>query len=250
MMGRETRIAYGEPMASIDKFEDHCWKDVVPEADMRIYAPYARETAVGVNAALLCIDLYNQVYDGGARPPIEVAAQFPSSCGIYAHQAVEPTKRLIAAARRAGLPIFFCTQDVRSHARPAGAVSTKRRGRAMTADNYAIYKEFALRDTDIMIFKQRASAFQGTPIVSHLNVLGVQSLIVCGEATSGCVRASVVDAYSIGFNVALVEECTFDQTELTHKVNLFDMHHKYADVMHLAEVETHLDGLAQRAQAS
>ena len=66
----------------------------------------------------------------------------------------------------------------------------------MTPDGYAIYPEFPVRDTDIMIFKQRASAFQGTPIVSHLNVLGVQSLIVCGEATSGCVRASVVDAYS------------------------------------------------------
>ena len=47
----------------------------------------------------------------------------------------------------------------------------------------------------------------------------------------------------------MVEECTFDQTELTHKVNLFDMHHKYADVMKLAEVEAHLDGLAQRQQA-
>ena len=82
-----------------------------------------------------------------------------------------------------------------------GASSTKRRGRVMTPENYAIYREFPVRDTDIMIFKQRASAFQGTPIVSHLNVLGVQSLIVCGEATSGCVRASVVDAYSSGFNV-------------------------------------------------
>jgi len=113
----------------------------------------------------------------------------------------------------------------------------------------AIYKEFPLRESDILILKQRASAFQGTPIVSHLNVLGVQSLIVCGEATSGCVRASVVDAYSNGFNIAVVEECTYDQTELTHKVNLFDMHHKYADVMKLAEVEAHLDGLARRAQA-
>ena len=65
-------------MASIDEFEDHCWKDVVPEADMRIYAPYARDTAVGPHAALLAIDLYNQVYEGGAKPPVELAAQYPS----------------------------------------------------------------------------------------------------------------------------------------------------------------------------
>jgi nicotinamidase-related amidase len=232
-------------MASIDKFEDHCWKDVVPESDMRIYAPYARDTAVGPAAALLAIDLYNVVYEGGPRPPVEITPQYPSSCGIYAHRAIEPTQRLIAAARRANLPIFFCTQDIRANARPAGAVSTKRRNRKMLADDYKIYHAFPVRETDVMIFKQRASAFQGTPILSHLKLLGVESLIMCGEATSGCVRASVVDAYSNGFNIALVEECTFDQTELTHKVNLFDMHHKYADVMKLAEVEAHLDGLAR-----
>jgi len=94
-----------------------------------------------------------------------------------------------------------------------------------------------------VIWKQRASAFQGTPLFSHLSILGIQSLIVCGESTSGCVRASVVDAYSNGFHISLVEECTFDRAELTHKVNLFDLHHKYADVMHIEEVTAHLDGL-------
>ncbi len=66
-------------------------------------------------------------------------------------------------------------------------------------------------------------------------------------------RASSVDAYSNGFHVSIVEECVYDHTELTHKVNLFDMHHKYADVMKLAEVEAHLDGFARtrsRAKAS
>ena len=87
---------------------------------MRIYAPYARDTAVGPYPALLAIDLYNVVYEGGARPPIEITPQYPSSCGVHAYRAIEPTKRLIAAARRAALPIFFCTQDIRSNARPAG----------------------------------------------------------------------------------------------------------------------------------
>ena len=75
-------------MASKEAFENHCWKDVMSADDMKLYAPYARDTAVGPHAALLCIDLYNQVYDGWAKPPIEVAAQYPSSCGIYAHRAV------------------------------------------------------------------------------------------------------------------------------------------------------------------
>jgi maleamate amidohydrolase len=230
-------------MAAIEKFEDHCWKDVIPTSDMQIYRPYARETSIGPRAALLAIDLYNVVYRGGPHAPADLVADYPSSCGIYAHRAIEPTQRLIAGARRAGLPIFFCTQDLRANARPLGAFSTKRKGRVVTADDYAIRREFAPLDSDIVIYKQRASAFQGTPLASHLCLLGIQSLIVCGEATSGCVRASVVDAYSSGLNVAIVEECTFDQTELTHKVNLYDMHHKYADVMNLAEVLDHLETL-------
>ena len=91
-----------------------------------------------------------------------------------------------------------------------------------------------------MFRKERASAFAGTPLAAHLNELDVNGLIVCGESTSGCVRASVVDAYSAGFHVTVVEECVFDRSELSHKVNLFDMHHKYADVMVLEEVLDHL----------
>ncbi|HEX4556630.1 MAG TPA: isochorismatase family protein [Xanthobacteraceae bacterium] len=72
---------------------------------------------------------------------------------------------------------------------------------------------------------------------------------MCGESTSGCVRASVVDAYSSGLHVSIVEECTFDRAELTHKVNLFDLHHKYADVMHVEEVIAHL-AATQTARAA
>ena len=72
----------------------------------------------------------------------------------------------------------------------------------------------------------------------------INSLIICGESTSGCVRASVLDAYSYGFHNSIVEECVFDRSILTHKVNLFDMHHKYADVMKLDEVLDHLRGLS------
>ena len=98
-----------------------------------------------------------------------------------------------------------------------------------------------------MIYKERASAFFGTPLVAHLRRMGVRSLIVCGESTSGCVRASTVDAYSHGFHNVLVEECTYDRSMLSHKVNLFDLHHKYADVMHVEEVIQHLESMARKA---
>lgn len=237
-------------MASIDKFNDHCWKDVIPASDLELYKHMRRETFVGPRPALLAIDLYDIVYRGGALPPIELDERYPNSCGIYAHQAIAPTKRLFAAARRAGIPIFFCTQETRPNNRPQGAVSTRSSRPRPTPDGFKIYHEFPVEPSDILICKQRASVFQGTPLSSHLTILGVQSLIVLGESTSGCVRASTVDAYSSGFHVSVVEECTFDRAEVTHKVNLFDLHHKYADVMHVDEVVTHLDSVrvAQAAE--
>ncbi len=236
-------------MASIEKFEDHCWNDVMSAADLQLYSSYARATRVGPRPALLAIDLYNIVYRGGSRSPYELDPIYPNSCGIYAHRAVAPTKRLFAAARRAAIPIFYCTQETRPNNRPSGAVSTRRQGLALPRENddYAIYREFTPQECDVVIRKQRASVFQGTPLASHLTMLGVNSLIVCGESTSGCVRASCVDAYSSGFHVSLVEECTFDRAELIHKVNLFDLHHKYVDVMHVDEVIGHLDELPRSA---
>ena len=84
-------------MASIDKFNEHCWKDVIPEADLELYAGWRRETFVGARPALLAIDLYDLVYRGGPHSPNELNARYPNSCGVFAHRAIAPTKRLLAA---------------------------------------------------------------------------------------------------------------------------------------------------------
>jgi maleamate amidohydrolase len=226
-----------------DDFEDHCWKDIVPPDVLEVYSSYRREVSVGESPALLAVDLYELVYRGGPRPPAELARTHPSSCGEYAYAAIEPTKRLFTAARAADLPIFYSTGDMRAESRPSLVTATKRNKPPLEAADYAIRPEFKPRPQDVVITKQRASAFFGTPLIAHLTQLGVRSLIVCGESTSGCVRASAVDAYSHGFHVVLVEECCFDRSILSHKVNLFDMHHKYCDVMHIDEVVAHLEAV-------
>jgi len=216
-------------------FEEHCWKDVVSPEALAIYKAYERETYVGERPALLAIDLYNLVYEGGNRPVHEIFKDHPSTCGEHAWAALEPCKRLFAAARAAGMPIFYTTVDL-----DMAVQATERRVNKLDSRAFEIRAEFAPQAGDIVVKKQRASAFYGTPLVSHLNKLGVRSLIVCGETTSGCVRASVVDAYSNGYHTVIAEECTYDRHLLSHKVNLFDLHHKYADVMHLDEIVAHL----------
>lgn len=223
-----------------DTFEDHCWKDIVSQEILGIYKPYQRETYVGQRPALLAIDLYNLVFEGGPRPVHEVVKEFKSSCGIYAWNAIKPIQELFNVARSQGLPVIYTTTETRQEVKPTAVHATNRRIQKIAKNAYEIREEFKPQPGDLVIYKERASGFFGTPLIAHLTRLGVDSLIVCGESTSGCVRASVVDAYSHGFHTVVVEECCFDRSLLSHKVSLFDLHHKYADVMHLVEVKTNL----------
>ena len=229
-----------------DAFEDHCWQDIVPADTLEIYSHYQRPTGIQPPAALVAIDLYELAYEGGPKPVIELHRTFPSSCGEHAYAAIEPTKRLFAAARRAGLPVFYTTQDTRPLSKPAALPATRRQGAQTAPELYTIRADFRPEPGDVVITKQRASAFYGTPLAAHLTQLGVHTVVMCGESTSGCVRASAVDAYSHGFHVVLVEEGCFDRSPLSHKVNLFDLHHKYADVMHVEAVLAQLQGMAVR----
>ena len=226
-------------------FEDHCWQDVVSAEDIELYKHYQRELFVGRRPAVLAIDLYNSAYQGGPLPVHEVAKEFPSACGEHAWNAIEPTKQLFAMARARGFPVVYTTGEDRPEARPNRLKSTNRRARNQGENPFGIYEAFAPEPEDLIIYKQRASGFYGTPLVAQLVQMGVDTVLVCGESTSGCVRASVADAYSNGFHVVIAEECVYDRAQLSHKVNLFDMHHKYADVMHLDELAEHLEAFPE-----
>ena len=157
-------------------FEDHCWKDVVDEEILEIYEPYRRELRVGQNPAVLAIDLYNKAYQGGDRPVREVNRRYSGSCGEHAWKALEPTRTLLAAARKAGLPVIYTTR----HADTDGVRSTHRKMGTETEELYHIKEELAPAPGDLVIYKERASGFFGTPLIAHLRRLGAESLIIFG----------------------------------------------------------------------
>jgi nicotinamidase-related amidase len=219
-------------------FEDHCWKDVISAEVLETYARYRRETYVGDKPAILVIDLFNKVYSGGPGPTVEVDRTYPGACGEPAWAAIEPTVRLLAAARERAIPIIYTTNVPNP-----GQLRATHRAKLPTPSNedpWGIRDDFRPAPDDLVITKQRASAFFGTLLQAYLQLNDIDSLVLCGETTSGCVRASAVDGYSHGFHVSIVEECTFDRSPLSHKISLFDLHHKYADVMRLAEVMKNL----------
>ena len=96
---------------------------------------------------------------------------------------------------------------------------------------------------ELVIRKHKPSAFFGTPLASFLVQLGVDSLLLAGTTTSGCVRATAVDAFSQNYRVAVVEEGCFDRGQASHALSLFDLHAKYADVVSLAETLAFVEGL-------
>ena len=96
---------------------------------------------------------------------------------------------------------------------------------------------------EFIVRKARASAFFGTHLITYLVNKGVDCLFVTGTSTCGCVRGTVLDGYSYGFPVFLVEECVFDRSRTSHLVNLFEMNSKYATVISLADALGYVEGL-------
>jgi len=112
------------------------------------------------------------------------------------------------------------------------------------AAGYDFVDEVAPQPGDVLLPKKHPSAFFGTPLISHLIDLRVDTLFVTCCTTSGCVRSSVTDAFALNFKVVVPEECVYDRAPTSHAVNLWDMNAKYADVIPVAEAIGLLESVA------
>ena len=233
------------------------WDDVIPAEDRRIYeiGGWGRSMGFGANPAVLVVDVNYDFVGDEPKPILESIERWRYSCGDVGWRGVHAIAKLLAAARRKGARVFYTTVDHRADAFDYGRDRDKnfRTGEATSVTGGKgpqIPTEIAPMQADIVISKKKASAFFGTPLASYLIDLGVDTLLVTGVSTSGCVRASVVDGHAYNFRVCVVEEGTFDRSSVAHKVNLFDMHMKYADVVTLAETLRYLEELPTQSVAS
>jgi len=225
---------------SDDQVKKRVWDPYIPEPFLSKVARQRESPQITKNSALLVIDLYNLVFEGGNKSVHEdgLLDRFPAACGEKAYQAIQPTNQLISLFRDNGLPIFFSTKDFEQSQKDGNA--TLRPRKIAKAEDYQIFPEIDFRPTDNLVKKLRASAFFNTGLNDQLARLNVANLVIVGESTSGCVRASVVDAFSLGYQVCVVEDCVFDQNPVSHAVNLYDMQHKYGQVIKLSELEAEL----------
>lgn len=187
----------------------------------------------GDKAALLVVD-FMQGYTTEGSP-------------LFAPGVVEAVARmppLLEAARQAGTPIIHTNILYHGPGQLDGGVWVKKAPvmRAMVPGNpYAEFcDEVTPRADELVITKQYASAFFGTSLASTLMVLGVDTLIVVGCSTSGCIRATAVDGMQHGFRVMVIRECVGDRHPAPHEANLFDIDSKYGDVIGLDDAMAYI----------
>lgn len=238
--------------------EKRIWDDFLTDRDKAVYkaAGYGKRGGFCKRPALFIIDVqYNFCGDEPGESIVEGVKKYRTHCGEAGWKAVPHIERLMKLAREKNIPIFYTQSERRPDMIDSGVqVGKNHRGgeKTSTEGTHATrtVEPLAPRPQDILIGKRKPSAFFGTLFMSHLNFLDVDTLIMTGCTSSGCLRATTVDAYSYNFKCVIPEETAFDRFEASHAVNLFDINCKYADVIPTADVEEYLRGLEVRASSA
>lgn len=236
---------------------ERIWDRFLTERDKAHLAifPPAPQYGFGERAAVLSIDNYRRVVGDRPEPLLESIRTWPGSTGLEGWEALSHTERLLEVARGSGRPVIHVTALSAEESGIAGwtprlddqvtEAPLEPAQRDRFDRRYDFVEQAAPLPGEVIVKKTAPSAFFGTPLAAHLNRERIDTLIVCGESASGCVRATVVDGCSLRFRMIVVEECVYDRHEASLAMSLFDMDQKYADVRGIAEVTSWLQGTVQ-----
>lgn len=215
------------------------WDDIIPESDKKMFAKAGMGGRLqwGGRPAVVVVDMSYAFAD----------SRYPTGNSEMGEPTTRAIRQLLDAARPKGVPVFFTTVPASKAPCQAGHWKVNWGVASGLPDPAKIVPEIAPHEGEVLINKFRPSAFFGTSLVDMLIYHQVDTVIVTGMTTSGCVRATAVDAFSYNYRVIVPEECSGDRAVVSHKVSLFDMHMKYADVVPLKAVEEYLDRLAPQA---
>jgi maleamate amidohydrolase len=183
---------------------------------------FGQTSGIGQRCCLLMVDFVNSFVD-------------PQQLGGPAIQtAVEFTVPLLTAFRQWGLPVAHTRVVFEADGSDRNVFATRVKALQSLTEHAAasqIVRELTPQAPELVVRKQGASAFFNTPLADWLRFQSVDTLVVTGCTTSGCVRATVVDAVQHNFHTVVVSDCVGDRALAPHEANLFDMRQKYADIM-------------------
>ena len=227
------------------------WDAWLSERDRAVFdaAGYGQRAGPGRRPALLVVDVTHDFVGDRPEPILDSIRRFSNSCGEEGWVAMERIAELLGAFRTRGLPVFYTKAPDNPSPADRGSWAWKNARDLEQSDlrsriGNEIPEIIAPLPGETVIQKAKPSAFFGSPLASYLPPLGVDTLVVAGTTTSGCVRATVVDAFSLNYRVLVAADAVFDRGELAHAANLFDIHAKYADVVPVAAVLEYVAALA------
>jgi nicotinamidase-related amidase len=176
-----------------------------------------------------------------------------STMGSDLTREVEATNRLLAAAREREIPIIFTTIGFEPNLKDGSLWLEKAPGigELLIGGKWVeIDPRLGRREDETVILKKGASAFFGTNLPSILVSQGVDTVIMCGATTSGCIRATAIDLLQYGYPTLVPRECVGDRAQAPHEANLVDIQAKYADVVSVEDALSYLESVQEKAGAS
>jgi maleamate amidohydrolase len=221
------------------------WDGAISKHQLDVYEKggFGNQVGFGRRPAVVIIDVqYRTVGQQRADIFDAIEHQYPTACGEFGWSAVDSIAELLSVARPKGIPVVYPHVAQKSE---LDAKASVKNPLLLTIDEqgYQFVEEVKPHDGDLLIPKNHPSAFFGTPMLSYLIGMEIDTLILTGCTTSGCVRATAIDAKSYSYRVIVPEECVYDRGIDSHKVNLFDIDSKYGDVMPLQDVTRTLQSM-------
>lgn len=218
------------------------WEQYLDERDIKNYSTsgFGKKYGIGKRPALIIVDV-TYGFTGEESEPIEESIKkFPASCGAASWKSIKHMKELLLIARAVEIPVYYTIiegyKDSSNERIAVKGTLFDHPSMLEGEKGTKIVDELKPVPGEIVLSKKKPSAFFGTPLVTHLTANNIDSVIIVGCTTSGCIRSTVVDAFSYNYQVIVPEECVFDRSVTSHAINLFDIQQKYADVVKTEEI--------------
>ena len=202
---------------------------------------FGKPMELGTNPALLVVDVTYEFTGEVNEPILDSVKKIRTACGEGAWKSVDTIVRVIEKCRKFQITVIYTKPENRLTTLKIFDKKTSRANEIYDERLSQIVEEVKPLPDDQVFEKVPPSGFIGTNLLAYLISRKIDTLLVTGGTTSGCVRASVVDAFSYGFKVSVVEEGVFDRGEMSHFISLFDMQAKYCNLMSEKETLEYLE---------
>lgn len=208
------------------------WDGVIPERDRAIYeqAGFSRQANWDGRPALVIVDALWAFIGHQPVDVLEAIKEYPTACGKAGWDGLARIAQALRFFREAALPVVYVCADGGSKSL-YGATTRTRRGEAPADPSaYDIPEQIEPAPGEAIVMKTKASGFFRTSLDVLLWRNQVDTVLIAGSTTCGCVRATTVDAHSLGFETVLLQDAVWDRSQFSHVVSLFELSMKYAAV--------------------